>query len=537
MYGDNHPDSASSPRSDTNSNIDISVTGLLESDESRAQSSSRVLDLTTKSKKPNNSNMNNKLKQLKQSPNREPNDIENKNFFTQHLQQQQQQQQNKYLLFNISTQLQQQQQHQSSNLNHQNLGQLNKNTNSMDFLKSQSNNQTNILQNLEANQLFTTYLNQLKFPYNLNQIGSGYTAANFSNNRSHPSTIAASSNFNAEDLSLKSMSTPMKNAKKTDVSQLNRNQKSNQSSRDVLDLSLPNRARQLKERGADSFLTMKSSISSSTISSLSPQSSISTVSDKYSADNTDKLYDDDEANKSIDSETKPINLKKNLNRKRTNESGNCQVVKKSKIDQKSDRTQSPLSGPQEDLLLKASNLLSTLSSQQNLINLLSMASSPYQSFSTDSANQQNSLLNQISHTNLYSNINLLNGMNPFFNQKNAFAIKQESSVKQEADSQKAANPYLDQFVQYSHYMKIVENYQKNLTQNDNASTTNTFNQAGLGTNNCQNSLLNLSKNSQNASNESSSKLFEKNVNINKSSKTPMDATSQPLALVMSNSRN
>ena len=169
------------------------------------------------------------------------------------------------------------------------LGQLMNNTNTIDFLnQSKQTGQQSILQNLESNsQLFASYLNHLKFPFGLNAL-SGCNSA-------MPAQADYDASILGEDLSLKhkkqvdliksnkqaggkrldshkieaaplsSLSNSMNIAKPVQLS------KSTSASKDVLDLSLPNRSRQTKASSMHS--------SHSTTSSLSPLSTVSSLSE------------------------------------------------------------------------------------------------------------------------------------------------------------------------------------------------------------------------------------------------------------------
>ncbi len=331
-------------------------------------------------------------------------------------------------------------------------------------------------QNLEANQLLASYLNQLKFPFQ---------------------------NFNVPVTQTTCTADLLKKEAKQSPEKPNSKLNHQSQNKDVLDLSLPNRSRQLKERTSESLLSnFKSSISSSTISSLSPLSSISNVSESVNTDNkyqTDTNYEDEDINRSVDScdqantNRKPINL----NKKKRSDTSEGPVSKKSKLETNSQS--------QEKLLAKASNLLSSLSSQQNLLSLINnMAGNNNNQVSNNnntasqdnffvdlkSMNQHHQLMNQLSsNANLLSSLNMMQVINPFLNQQNKSSMMQQDMNMLAGFEQSQQNrSSLDQFLQYSNYMKMIETYQKNMIDNRNntngsASNNNIFNQACFNMNN------------------------------------------------------
>ncbi len=405
------------------------------------------------------------------------------------------------------------------------------------LIKNQNSSldQANILQNLEANQLLATYLNQLKFPFQ---------------NFNVPAQAGGAEDFFKKDTK-HSNNTFYKEGQSLDKTSSTKSKQQSQN-KDVLDLSLPNRSRQLKDRSSESLLSnFKSSMSSSTISSLSPLSSISNLSESVHNDNkypVDINYEEEDANRSVDSCDKAnTNKKQNYsNKKKRSDTIDRPTVKRAKLETSSN--QNALS--QENLLTKASSLLSSFSSQQNLLNLLStMAGNSNNTTNQgnflpelNTVNHQQQLMNQLSsNTNLFSSLNMIQGMNSFLNQQNKSPlIHHEASILAGLEQSQHNRSSLDQFLQYSNYMKMMENYQKNLIENQSSANSgnasNIFSQAGYNMNSSfSNALLGLTKNAKNNVQKSDTQARQ---NDSKSNKSGIDKSQQqqPLALVMANSR-
>ena len=446
LYYEHHQDSPSSPHSNSNEMVRVDSHEDL-------RASSAALDLTVKQK-----NL-------------------TKNFIQQQ-QQKQQQQKNNTLLLSISNMAGQpgfplsKPQHPQPQQQHQKLvAPVNQ------FMKANPMEQSaNMLQNLNANQLLASYLNQLKFPFSLG----------------NPAPNSASSPYApvAEDLSMK-----MSQRKE----QLNNLKPIVNQNKDVLDLSLPNRSRQSKEKLTDSSINLKSSISSSTISSLSPLSSISNLSEsnaKYEDEDSTALTNNNIRSSLAESDV--VSQVQGLKKQAANKRRRCeseqlaQMNKKPKLSNQrvdSARQQSQQDQSQDSLLTKVSNLLSSFSSQQNLLNLL-LANQNLNNNNNNqdmgSNNNQNQLLNQLSNMNMLSNFNMLNnGINPLIlsqllNNNNG-NIKSEPELHQQQQQQQQQQPSIEQLLQYSNYMKMMESYQKKLMPNEvnNSSNNSVFNQAAI----------------------------------------------------------
>ena len=426
------------------------------------------------------------------------------------------------------------------------LGQL-MNNNTIEFLnQSKQTGQQSLLQNLETNsQLFASYLNHLKFPFGLNALGS--------------SAMPAQADYDAsiigEDLSLKhkkqaDLIKSNKAGKRLDshkieaaapLSSLSNSMnitksvqanKSASGSKDVLDLSLPNRSRQTKASSMHSSL--------STTSSLSPLSTVSSMSEtanSSSVGNTSYFEKNASYESSADNlESKPLDLKKEKN------SNKNKTVADDEEHSSQKRFKPDMSAESFSLMNKAT-LLATIPGQHNLLNSLLNAPQPAYSVEGGSPSAQ-SILNA-SLFSLQANQANLSYLNSVKQQQQHDRAKVCFNEDKQAPSS-SNNNILEQLLHYTNYMKLVENYQKNFNMIQNGFTNTTsnnmnnnnnnqgFSQTNRG-NNYSNMPMNLKTNGGNTA--ESIQANSKSLLANAGKRKPSIDPSQPLSLVIENARS
>lgn len=432
-------------------------------------------------------------------------------------------------------------------------------TNLTDLSNKQSNNGNNnvavaaaaLIKNLETNKMFASYLNQLKFPFNMNsyptgnidlksQVSSSQSALTAASSPS--SSVCTSPVSNVQSSPLLDLSVrKQRNEKLNDAtSNVNNIKKMNffgsvsnilpsvstsstsvtvLSNKDALDLTLPNRSR-LNESMSHQInneiqpLIMKSNSTSST-SSISP---LSSVSNSSSSDMNNRPTISSLMTNS--SKTKVDELKKSKNLKRKKSALNDEEIRCKK--ESNDTPLALLNRPQQPPNIDSS----FQQQQQNILNsiLLNAAASQNPTISQP-------ILNSFPNGFLFPNLQHQQQNQPLnpvlFQQYNNNPFMFMNQKQQNETDKSSMNKMLDQLMQYSNYMKLIESYQKNINQTNNLTSLMgslgngfPFNPALLSNNNyiSVNSSINSSTSNNNTKNSNS-----------------IDPSSQPLALSLSNS--
>ena len=405
-----------------------------------------------------------------------------------------------------------------------------------------------LIKNLETNKMFASYLNQLKFPFNMSSYSTGNidlksqissSSSALTSASSPTSSACASPVSNAQtspllDLSVKKQ----RNEKLNDTTNVNNVKKMNffgsvhnilpsvstssleslSNNKDALDLTLPNRSR-LNESTSQQInneiqpLILKSNSSSST-SSISPLSSVSNSSSSPDINNRPTIS----SLMLNSSKSKPDELKKSKNLKRKKLSLNDDEIKCKK--ESNDTPLALLNRPQQP-----QNIESSFQQQQNILNSILLNAAANQN-STISQPILNSFPNGFLFPNLQPQQH--QPLNPaLFQQYNNNPFIFMNQKQQNETDKNSMNKMLDQLMQYSNYMKLVESYQKNISQTN--SLTNLM--GGLGSGFSFNPAL-LSNNYLSINGNINSSTSNNNNTTNSNS---MDPTSQPLALSLTNS--
>ena len=453
-------------------------------------------------------------------------------------------------------------------------------------LMNQSNKQSNnvasaavaaasLMKNLEANKMFASYLNQLKFPFNLNpyqnnvdlksQMSSSSSAITTS---SSPSSSACTSPILNNTLHhsvspLLDLSTKKRNDIKVNDKVNVKNHEFLKSAfnlqniilgqsaapnvlsptKDALDLSLPNRSRLSND--AEPLVMKSVSSNQSNTSSISPLSSVSNTS---SHENIKTTISSIINNKKFDEESKDKKIK-NLKRKKSsiNDDDIKNTIKQkieAKLEASNNSNETPLALVNRSVSQSAQNVdlnnntLNNSLQQQSILNsLLLNAANQAPGFP---ANMQhaNPLLNSFSNGLLFQNLQqqqqqpINQGIFQQYNNNPFLFMNQKQQQNDSLNDKNSMNKIVDQLLQYSNYIKLFENYQKNLNQTNlnnlmaNGLGANfPFNPAlinNLDRNNCsnlQNVIANSANNSSNNNNNSNSNSID---------------SSQPMALTLGN---